>query len=126
MKLKDKVTSLELSKLLYEKGITKDYESVFYWYKFGRAYRISTLLRTPYVAPALLLSELMELMPGFIVMQKEGDEWCFYQNDEAFGAPCGFHAIDLFMITNTGEGKTPLKALEALAKHLITKDLWKT
>jgi len=63
------VTDLELSKQLFKEGITKDYESLFWWKQDeGEPYLV--LANSRYanskgelIAPALLLSELLELMP---------------------------------------------------------------
>lgn len=60
------------------------------------------------------LSELIEACGAYVVLEQEKDEWCAYWNDEPFGSPVGLHAIDLFMITKAGEGKTPSEAVANL------------
>jgi hypothetical protein len=152
MKLKDKVTSLELSKLLYEKGITKGYESVFnYFLGDEGSYSITGGSNIPYPKhpipkeigewadenhimwiPALLLSELMELMPSEIDGYNLEMEKCMIDapyNDRPYYG-CHYHSLQkgrppYLDIGRAGILDTPLLALEALAKHLITQDLWK-
>jgi hypothetical protein len=141
--LEDKVTSLELSKLLYEKGITKGYESCYYWQSIrkGEDYQLHTKGMVEQNQnhfygmgyPALLLSELMELMPSEIDGYNLEMEKCMIDapyNDRPYYG-CHYHSLQkgrppYLDIGRAGILDTPLLALEALAKHLITQDLWKT
>lgn len=57
------------------------------------------------------LSELIAACGGYLVLEKGQNEWNAYWDEKPFQRPVGFHAIDLFMITNTGKGATPEEAV---------------
>lgn len=124
------VTSLELSKALFETGITKDFESEFVWLNlldlenewqvYARwAFEDVTKDNGPFeVYPCLLFDELLELMPKLI------DAELFLEEDPAVKHfwLCGYRDHEgevLFTIPPDVFPDTPIAALSSLASYLL-------
>lgn len=128
------VTDLELSKQLFETGITKDFESQFYRVENtaighkdpahgkvkhrsdccivgGRVTSSGCIKYTP----ALLLSELMELMPKNVDDRRPGLEW-LGGNTSGGWVACYFTDANRY---NACSSKCPLEALSSLASYLL-------
>jgi len=123
------VTSLELSKRLYEAGVTKKDQSPFKYYQNcvdGHIYiaQHADQAGDDMLAPALTLQELLEVMPSTLKKDKGAtlflelstclvDGWvATYSNGE-------YYDCDSEACFPGG----PLKALEALANYLLDNDL---
>lgn len=141
------VTNLELSKQLFEAGITKDFESGFYWTKEIKGYAKGcetpgcAVYHCPYIYgedyvigkrneehfsgdsfPALLLSELLELMPKEIQAKDYKGDIVDFDVQVNFGKDSvylrlkdGIEGYILYSVTCP----TLLEALSCLTSYLL-------
>ena len=132
------VTNLELSKALFEAGITKDFESEFYWTEdvtatflengFTEVQKNGTWvivhgkfmdrvdLRSRPECPALLLSELLELIPKTVV----DDGRTLWPTFSVSGTEYTAMLVDRSREVRMQEvGKTPLDVTAKLATYLL-------
>jgi len=132
MNLETLVTDLQLSKALFEKGVTKDLEVLFKWVNEGdgewECVHTAGYNWTEYPAyccyehqiPALTLAELIEVMPKN--MRLDGEDCPLHM--ETFNGNYYPLYRQLKRCDLSASGKTALAAFSALAEYLLENDLW--
>jgi len=125
--MKNLVTSLELSKRLYEAGVVDRQQNEYvFWWQYGNDYRTVGENRSIRDFPALTLQELLEVMPARQKQKKEaGDIWSYeltqYKTEQSLYSYA--YICDGRLNDRIFEADSPLKALESLCNYLLDNNL---